>query len=262
MSVYLKDSSFLPDVIEIIVGESVFFHNEDSASYSIICRGNQTFPSLEIKRLGTVHHQFHLPGRYELSDKKDLSMKCLVEVRERERENEPKQNFQYFPLTGKPSKATAITAQQQDKVKPPKKLFTETITFEYDEDDEELDNIRNQRQLYKSSLPPVDRLKTFSTVTVVPPEVAISKSKDPVLRSSNMELLLDAIEITSGKQAQVYKVHILDFDFDIHELNVLVGDSLLFSLSPNTPMYAEHVIFGTSDIKALCFESDLLQVRI
>ncbi len=58
-----------------------------------------------------------------------------------------------------------------------------------------------------------------------------------------------------------YEVVIEDFDFLTHQLRVQVGEKIIFKLSNQVPFHAEHIIYGRSDNKLLCFESEVLQVR-
>lgn len=59
-----------------------------------------------------------------------------------------------------------------------------------------------------------------------------------------------------------YEVLIEDFDFRTHHLRINIGDEVTFRLTKNVPFHAEHIIYGVSDNKMLCFESEVLQVRI
>ena len=59
-----------------------------------------------------------------------------------------------------------------------------------------------------------------------------------------------------------YEIEIEDFDFLTHSLHIKVGDTVTFRLSKQVPFHAEHIIYGTSGNKLLCFESEVLQVSI
>lgn len=56
-------------------------------------------------------------------------------------------------------------------------------------------------------------------------------------------------------------VVIEDYSFQYEVVEVVVGQAVEFRLSPQVPAHAEHELCGTSAVKALCFESPLLQVH-
>lgn len=60
----------------------------------------------------------------------------------------------------------------------------------------------------------------------------------------------------------VFTVFIKDFDFEIPGLDVEVGDSIEFKLSPTVPLHAEHELVGHSALKGLRFVSPMLQVIV
>lgn len=57
-----------------------------------------------------------------------------------------------------------------------------------------------------------------------------------------------------------HEVLIEDFDFVVHYLQVNIGDKIIFRLSNRVPLHAEHIIYGVSETKQLCFESEVLHV--
>jgi len=56
-------------------------------------------------------------------------------------------------------------------------------------------------------------------------------------------------------------VLIEDYAFTVATLDLVVGQWVEFRLSEDVPAHAEHEICGVSTVKALCFESPLLQVN-
>jgi hypothetical protein len=59
-----------------------------------------------------------------------------------------------------------------------------------------------------------------------------------------------------------HEILIQNFDFVTHHLKVYVGDKIRIRLGNSVPVHAEHVIYGKSDAKQLCFESTVLQVSV
>lgn len=57
-------------------------------------------------------------------------------------------------------------------------------------------------------------------------------------------------------------VLIEDYAFSVATLDLVVGQWIEFRLSEDVPAHAEHEICGVSTVKALCFESPLLQVTL
>ena len=57
-------------------------------------------------------------------------------------------------------------------------------------------------------------------------------------------------------------ITINDYDFDIHQCTLYVGNILEFKLGIDVPLHAEHIIEGRSMNAALNFISPLLQVKV
>jgi hypothetical protein len=131
-----------------------------------------------------------------------------------------------------------------------------------DVSDEENDNVRTQRQLFKqykaASLYSNHILNSPKSATNSPLRInKNSEKKEPFVRTINFE---SANAPTSAFEPKLHEIIIQDFQFLISSITVAVGDSVEFKLSSSVPLHAEHIIYGISSISSLCFETPLLQV--
>ena len=294
--VYIKDSSFLPAIIELNAGDSISFSNEDAVTYELHCRDNPAIPETRIRSKKVAIIKFPKHGRYEITDVIDSGMKCLVEVIIHESENTPKANVRYFPLSTDRTGAYDVNIKQ---TKPPpligsacklpihktdinvklvsKSYFDMSNQCENDAEsdpDEELNNLKSLRRLCKieSSVPSMERkidapLKGNDNrcLTVfTPTDNHSNQYEQDRFEASNMLSKYSGCESAVPNLPIVQSKHIIsikDFDFDTVHLDVRLGDIVEFRLSSTVPLHAEHVIYGSSEIQQLCFESPLLQIH-
>lgn len=128
--------------------------------------------------------------------------------------------------------------------------------------DEENDNVRIQRQLFKqykaadlhsNNILNIPKSAANSPARVNKP----SDRKETLLRTINFE----SVDASASEfEPKLHEIIIQDFQFLISSITIAVGDSIEFKLSSSVPLHAEHIIYGISSINSLCFESPLLQV--
>lgn len=304
--VYIKDGSFLPSIIELSQGDSISFSNEDAVTYELHCRDNPLIPETRIRSKKTASIKFPSHGRYEITEVMDRTMRCLVEVKIVEHENIPKPNTRYFPLS---SETVSIRRSQSAKTPPlmgSVKLPVQPVLTKSPElswpvvkapwiecslmeskdkrveesDDEELDNMKSLRRLYKQGSSPATLQTTADKVQKVADESTNDMETSVTLQTPSPTLPLSATNSLHDKFPAAenesnhkdsencndescgvtYCVNIKDFDFDKVEIDIELGDAVEFKLSSSVPLHAEHIVYGTSDIKELRFESPMLQV--
>lgn len=78
--VYIKDNSFLPEILSISAGTSVSFINNDYHPHKIHWKGHSTMPTWSIRSQMTIKHHFGKPGRYLMSSVDYVDMKCTIEI--------------------------------------------------------------------------------------------------------------------------------------------------------------------------------------
>ena len=65
--VYIKDSSFLPDIIEVKPGTRVCFLNEDAVRHEIHCKNHTSLFPQNIDAEKKCYYHFPKLGRYEIT---------------------------------------------------------------------------------------------------------------------------------------------------------------------------------------------------
>jgi plastocyanin len=73
--IYIKDESFLPDVIEIKVNTLVLFRNEDRITHNVECKGFLKFGTISVGQNSEESFCFESPGRYVLNGQNITNMK-------------------------------------------------------------------------------------------------------------------------------------------------------------------------------------------
>lgn len=128
------------------------------------------------------------------------------------------------------------------------------VQHDQEEEQEELNHIQSQRQLFK-------HFKSSTTFSSIAKEdIDESADSETIIRVENE--YTDQSDSGFVFESEDYTIWIEDFDFSDHMVTAYVGDTVSFVLSPTVPLHAEHMIYGTSDIPTLNFESDIMQVIV
>jgi hypothetical protein len=170
-------------------------------------------------------------------------------------------------ILNKNSQENQIPEDPQNLIKRKKKInvkFSQNhnVTFKeqknnngMEEQQEELDHIRQQRALFKSfkAGKNIDENEDFTDYYN-----HLSTRKKQFV--DNTLIMDDNNDDDDDFYREERIVYIEDFDFVDQYVTIYVGDKITFTLGNSVPMYAEHILYGSSNISSLCFESELLQV--
>lgn len=134
-------------------------------------------------------------------------------------------------------------------------------------------NLAQQRHHVKSSVSkfssseiqrqasPAYGYSTFTSSTkAAAAAAAVTPPRTPPRAHS--QLSRPAYSHTHAPSLRTKLVLIEDYAFTVATLDLVVGQWIEFRLSEDVPAHAEHEICGVSTVKALCFESPLLQVSV
>jgi len=130
--------------------------------------------------------------------------------------------------------------------------------------DEENDNVRIQRQLFKSykaaELNCNGNLQQCQSPAKTPVKPTEKVENAGIFSNTDSHALM--LTPNQSYEPENFPILIQDFQFMIHSITVALGDTIEFLLSSNVPLHAEHIIYGISCVDSLCFESPLLQVSL
>jgi plastocyanin len=67
--IFIKDGSFLPELVDIEIATKVAFMNEDNVKHVVLCKGNTSFGTMTLAAGSCQNFTFNKLGKYELSMK-------------------------------------------------------------------------------------------------------------------------------------------------------------------------------------------------
>mmetsp|Transcript_31655 Transcript_31655/g.43425 ORF Transcript_31655/g.43425 Transcript_31655/m.43425 type:complete len:1298 (-) Transcript_31655:171-4064(-) len=239
---------------------------------------------------------FVIPGKYQIYNPNHTNMKCLIEVIDSGPDKPPKY---YFPTTANKNSNLINHPVTTSIPQPPSKLSIQAssshnspilkpstppiaaINFygkkkaghavynnsssEYSSADEKK-NVANERRFLKS----IKRNKKSNQSNLNQNNINSDHKSKSILRTKHIGGQVTSQSISSSTTIQSSPVistsmlppilvEIEDYEFSHSELTVHTHQSIHFQLSKNVPLHAEHILVGSSEVKALRFESPLLQ---
>eukprot|EP01033_Poteriospumella_lacustris_P020565 gene20565-15096_t len=152
-TIYLKCGCFLPDNFSIYRGKPVRFANEDSSTFTIQCKGSFGIPSFRLEANGSHVVNFPKTGKFQFTSAANASLKCIIEVLEKETKKEYVQPFLLYGSLGKSAETILAKKKEYEAMNRLRKNRV-NVTFspiqqDRDNEMEEVNHIRTQRQLFK-----------------------------------------------------------------------------------------------------------------